>query len=405
MKKIAIVANDIAMPGEKGLSRLQYFGSFLQSKGYDVEIITADFQHWMKRYRTSEEKARINREAGCKVTFIHETPYTKNIDPKRFFSYLVLSKNVKKYLEANTYDLVYALVPDNHLAATAGEYAKKRGIPFVTDVEDLWPEAMRMVLDVPVVSDVLFSGFSYYAKKAYRLADAVVGSSDEYRDEPLKYGVKIPKSVTVYVGNDLASFDSGAKENENNVIKPENEFWVTYAGTLGTSYDIATFIKAVAKLNKNGYKKIKAVLLGDGPLRGEFEKVAAETECNCMFAGFLSHPLMAAYLMKSDVTLNSLVSKASQSIVSKIGDYLAAGIPMINTGLNKEFCSKVTSDGFGVNVQPENTDALADAVLSLYNDNAIRAEMGATARKIAEEQFDRPITYMRIVDMIGELLG
>lgn len=405
MKKVAIVANDIAMPGEKGLSRLQYFGSFLQSNGYEVEIITADFQHWMKRYRTEEEKQRINREAGCKVTFIHETPYTKNIDPKRFFSYLVLSNNVKKYLKQNKYDLVYALVPDNHLAATAGVYAKKCGIPFVTDVEDLWPEAMRMVLDVPVISDILFSGFTHYAKKAYKLADAVVGSSDEYRDEPLKYGVKIPKAVTVYVGNDLAAFDSGAKENIDSVTKPENEFWVTYAGTLGTSYDIDTFIKAVAKLNKDGYTDIKAVLLGDGTLRSDFEKTAKETNCNCLFAGFLSHALMAAYLVKSDITLNSLVSKASQSIVSKIGDYLAAGIPMINTGLNKEFCDKVNADGFGVNVKPEDTDALADLILELYKDSEKRKEMGVTARKIAEEQFDRPITYMRIVNMIGELLG
>lgn len=405
MKKVAIVANDIAMPGEKGLSRLQYFGSFLQLKGYDVEIITADFQHWMKRYRTAEEMERINREAGCKVTFMHETPYTKNIDPKRFFSYLTLSKNIKKYLEQNTYDLVYALVPDNHLAATAGAYAKKRGIPFITDVEDLWPEAMRMVLDVPVVSDVLFSGFSYYAKKAYKLADGVVGSSDEYRDEPLKYGVKVPKSVTVYVGNDIASFDDGAKNNVDKILKPDGEFWVTYAGTLGTSYDLATFIKAVAKLNKKGYNDIKAVLLGDGPLRADFEKVAKDTECNCTFAGFLSHDVMAAYLVKSDITLNSLVSKASQSIVSKIGDYLAAGIPMINTGLNKEFCEKVNADGFGVNVKPEDVDALADVILNLYNDREKCSEMGIKARRIAEEQFDRPKTYMRIVDMIGELIG
>lgn len=405
MKKIAIVANDVAMPGEKGLSRLQFFGSFLQKNGYEVEIITADFQHWMKRYRTKEEMEKINREAGCKVTFIHEPPYTKNIDLKRFFSYIVLTKNTKKYLEQNKFDLVYALIPDNHLAATAGSYAKKCGIPFVVDIEDLWPEAMKMILDVPVVSDVLFSSFAYYAKKTYKAADAVVGSSDEYRTEPLKYGIDIPKSVTVYVGNDLTAFDNGVKENGEKVVKPDNEFWVSYAGSLGTSYDIHTFVKAVAKLNKEGYSDIKAVLLGDGPLRDKFEKTAQETECNCEFVGFLPFGMMAAYLVKSDVTINSLVSKASQSIVSKIGDYLAAGIPMINTGLNKEFCEKVNSDGFGVNVPPEDVDALAKAILDLYNNREKCAEMGKIARKIAEEQFDRPITYMRIVNMIGDLLS
>ena len=198
MKKIAIVANDVAMPGEKGLSRLQFFGSFLQKNGYEVEIITADFQHWMKRYRTKEEMEKINREAGCKVTFIHEPPYTKNIDLKRFFSYIVLTKNTKKYLEQNKFDLVYALIPDNHLAATAGSYAKKCGIPFVVDIEDLWPEAMKMILDVPVVSDVLFSSFAYYAKKTYKAADAVVGLTEA---EAKEMGIPVKVGKHVMFGN------------------------------------------------------------------------------------------------------------------------------------------------------------------------------------------------------------
>jgi glycosyltransferase involved in cell wall biosynthesis len=405
MKKVAIVANDIAMPGEKGLNRLRYFAELLSNQGYDVEVITADFQHWSKQYRTKEDMERINKELNCHVTFIHENSYTKNIDIKRFVSYSVLTKNVKKHLEQHHYDLCYALIPDNHLAATVGRYAKKSGIPFIVDVEDLWPEAMRMVLDVPVVSDVFFSCFSVAAKHAYKLADAVVGSSDEYRDEPLKYGVRVPKAITVYVGNVLADFDKGVKECSSKIEKSEGEFWVTYAGTLGTSYDIATFVKAVGLLNKKGYKDIKAVLLGDGPLRKDFELAAKNADCNVLFTGYLDQHTMAAYLAKSDVTLNSLVSKASQSIVSKIGDYLAAGVPMINTGLNKEFCKKVNADGFGVNVAPENVEALADAILSLYNDREKCEKMGLTARKIAEEQFDRPVTYMKIVDLIRGFIG
>ena len=67
---------------------------------------------------------------------------------------------------------------------------------------------------------------------------------------------------------------------------------------------------------------------------------------------------MAAWLAASDITVNSLVHGAAQSIVTKIGDYLAAGIPMINTGESPEFCSKVEADGFGVNVAPGNASEL-----------------------------------------------
>lgn len=404
MKKIAIVANDVAMPGEKGLGRLYYFSELLSANGFDVELITADFQHWEKCYRTEEQKRKAQEQAPFRVTFLHELTYTRNVEPKRILSYRLLAKNAAKYLASREYDIVYALVPDNHLAATAGRYAKSRGIPFVTDVEDLWPEAMRMVFDVPVVSDLLFSYFSIEAKKAYSMADAVVGSSDEYRDEPLKYGVNVPLKKTVYVGNDLSLFDRSVAENTSEIRKPEGEFWVTYAGTIGTSYDLFTFVEAAGLLAAKGYDNIKYMILGDGPQRADLEAAAKKSGADVRFPGFLPFADMAVYLSESDITLNSLVEKAPQSIVSKIGDYLAAGKPMINTGLNKEFCAKVDADGFGVNVRPGDAAALADAIRTLYEAPGTRAEMGEKARHIAETQFDRPKTYLGIIEMLRSLL-
>ena len=398
MKRIVIVANDVAMPGEKGLSRLHWLAEFFVENGFDTEIVTADFQHWEKRFRTPEEMERIQKASRCKVTFIHEWAYTKNIDPRRILSYRVLAKNTVKYLNANDYDLVYALIPDNRLCAAAGRYAKKRGVPFMVDVEDLWPEAMRMVLDVPVVSDVMFSYFTVNAKKAYRLADAVVGSSDEYRDEPKRYGVSPAVSMTVYVGTDIARFDRGADKYRQKAEKPAGEFWVTYAGTLGTSYDLATMIEAAALLKQRGLSDIKTVLLGAGPEEAKLKALAAENGADVLFAGYRPYEEMAAWLKASDITVNSLVAKASQSIVSKIGDYLAAGKPMINTGLNKEFRAKVLTDGFGLNVEPGNAAALADVIETLYRSPDSRAEMGRKARAVAEAQFDRPVAYMRIVN-------
>jgi glycosyltransferase involved in cell wall biosynthesis len=359
----------------------------------------------LKKFRTEEEMETIRQKAKCNITFVDEDGYTKNVQVKRILSRRGLTKRIKAHLEANTYDLVYSQIPDNHLASVAAAYAKKKGIPFVVDIEDLWPEAMRMVLDVPVVSDILFSYFTVTAKKTYKLADAAVGSSDTYRDEPLKYKVKIPRSVTVYVGNELSAFDEEAAANLSKVEKPEGEFWVTYAGTLGTSYDIATLIRAADILEKRGVEGLRVVLLGDGPLRGDFEALAKELSGKVSFIGYVPHALMAAYLVKSDVTVNSLVSKASQSIVSKIGDYLASGHPMINTGLDPEFWAKVESDGFGVNVKPEDPEALATVIWDLMENPQKCAQMGETARKIGSEQFDRPHSYQKIIGLADDLLG
>lgn len=405
MKRIAMITTDVALPGEKGLGRMFYLAELFCRMGYEVDLITSRFQHWSKSPRSEEAMKSAQTQAKCHLTFLPEPGYTKNVQLRRIHSRHVLTKGILAHLEENRYDLVYCQIPDNHLASMAGAYAKRRGIPFLVDIEDLWPEAMRMVLDVPVVSDVLFSGFARDAAKTYRLADGVVGSSDTYRKEPDKYGVTVPKSVTVYVGNDLATYDAGAAENEDAVQKPEHEFWVTYAGTLGTSYDIATLIRAADLLAKQGRDRLRIVLLGDGPTRPELEALAGTLTGNVTFVGYVSHGRMAAYLNRSDVTVNSLVSKAAQSIVSKIGDYLASGHPMINTGLDAEFCEKVTADGFGVNVMPEDPEALAQAIAQLMDHPEQCAEMGRIARKISEEQFDREQTYPKIVCLAQTLIG
>lgn len=402
MKKIALVTSFVALPGEKGLGRLFYLAELFTKYGYEVEVITSRFQHWEKKFRDAAEIAKI--APSCKITLLEETGYTKNVQVKRILSHRKLAKNIREYLEQNEYDLIYNMIPDNHLSAVAAEYAKKHNIPFVIDVEDLWPEAMRMVFDVPVISNILFSYYTVYAKKAYKLADAVVGSSDGYRDEPLKYGVTIPNKVTVYVGNELAAFDQEAAENLAKVEKKDGEFWVTYAGTLGTSYDIATLIRAADVLKRRGVGNLRVVLLGDGPMRGEFEALAKELSGNVTFVGYVPHSLMSAYLVKSDVTINSLVRKAAQSIVSKIGDYLASGKPMINTGMDPEFRGKVETDGFGINVEPENVEALADVIKNLMDHPENCERMGKIARRIGETQFDRPRSYRKIIAMVDGLL-
>ena len=185
MKKIAVISMGVKLNGEKGYSRFRYIGDFLSDAGYQVDLITTTFQHWEKAQRDVEA---INKEEyKFRLKFIYEPGYKKNIDIRRIFSHRIAAKNLKKMLEKEgDYDLIYCEIPPNDVALAAAQYAHDRGIPFVPDVNDLWPEAMRMVLDIPVVSDILFYPLKRDAEKVYSLVSGIVGTSDEYRDRPLK---------------------------------------------------------------------------------------------------------------------------------------------------------------------------------------------------------------------------
>lgn len=405
MKKIAVISMGVKLDNEKGYSRFRYIGDFLSDAGYQVDLITTTFQHWEKAQRNLDDIKKENYKFDLK--FIYEPGYKKNIDLRRIRSHRIAAKNLRQLLEKEgNYDLIYCEIPPNDVALAAAEYAKLKGIPFVPDVNDLWPEAMRMVLDIPVISDILFYPLLRDAEKVYSLVSGIIGTSDEYRERPLKkQKLNVPKK-TVYVGNEIAEFDAGVVEYGPQIGKDEEEFWVSYAGTIGTSYDIKTMVLAGKELLNRGKNQIKIKILGGGPLKEELETLAKEQECtNVEFVGYAPYPKMAAYLAKSDILVNSFVKKAPQSIVTKIGDYLAAGKPMINTCMSPEFRNKVEHDGFGINIMPEDVNVLADSIEKLYEDEAGRTEMGKRARNIAEEQFDRPQSYKKIIELIEELTG
>lgn len=404
MSKVAVITMGVKLDGEKGYTRFRYLCEFLVKKGYEVDLITTTFQHWEKKQRDLESVDQKSYPFGIK--FIYEPGYRKNIDLRRVRSHKIAAENLRKLLEKEgDYDLIYAEIPPNDVALAAAEYAHRNKIPFVADVNDLWPEAMRMVFDIPIVSDLLFYPLKRDTEKVYSLTSGVIGTSDEYRDRPFLNQKRDVLKETVYVGNEISVFDREAEQHADEVQKEEGTFWVTYAGTIGTSYDIRTMVLAAEELMKQGKTKIRFQILGDGPTREMLENLAKERKIqNVKFTGYVPYEQMAAYLVKSDVLINSFVRKAPQSIVTKIGDYLAAGKPMINTCMSPEFRKKVEQDGFGINIEPEDVRELVNAVEWMYENEAERNDMGNRARKIAEEQFDRPVSYGKIEAMISSLI-
>lgn len=403
-KRIAIYTQDAKLGNEvKGATRYVYLATLLHEHGYEVDFITSGFQHWEKRQRDVE-----HFDAGTDaytIRFIEEPFYPKNMCPQRIWAHHVVAKRVAKYFDEHyDYDLIYCQIPPNDVAREIGKAAQKFNIPFVVDVNDLWPEAFRVAFDVPVLSDILFAPFYRQAKAVYQMADAVVGTSDEYRERGLRDARAGIPSETVYVGNQLCEFDAGVTAHALQIDKPAGDIWVSYAGTLSACYDLETLVKAMALVQK-AHPEAKLQILGDGSERDNLKAAAQSCGAEVVFHGYLPYSQMAAWLSKSDITINSLVEKAAQSIVTKIGDYLAAGKPMVNTSCSKEFRAKVEADEFGVNVKPGDAEGMAEVLVDLIEDPQRRSRMGERARAIAEEQFDRPHSYLKTVRLIEGLIG
>jgi len=379
---------------EENNSRFVYLAKMLKDN-HSVEILTSNFSHGEKRHFKN-----IGNSGEIKVTAIDEPGYKKNVSFKRIYSHKVLAKNIARYLENRKKpDVIYVAIPSLDVAEAVANYCKKNNVKFVIDIQDLWPEAFKMVLKIPVISDILFKPMEIQANSIYSMADEVVAVSKTYADRALKVNKKCKEAKVVYLGTKKETFDSYAKEETPALEKKTDEMWVGYIGSLSASYDIKTVIDALSEIKTD--KDIRFVVMGSGPKKEEFEEYAKEKNINCIFTGALPYPQMVATLKKCDIAVNPIVKGAAQSIINKVGDFAMAGLPVVNTLECQEYRDLLCEYNAGIACECENSKEVSDAILKLIESPELLKEMSKNSRRLGEERFDRENTYKLIYEVIA----
>lgn len=377
-------------------SRFIYLANLLSEKeNVDVEIITSDFLHGPYKH-----VSRVDQPNNFKITAIKEPGYTKNISLKRFFSHAILAKNIEKYLETRKVpDCIYCAIPSLDVASVAAKYCKKHDVKFVIDIQDLWPDAFKMVINIPVCSDVLFYPMKHQADFIYKQADQIIAVSDTYCKRALKSNEKCKTTHTVYLGTKIEEFDCNSK-NKTNIRKKDDRLWLMYCGTLSHSYDLKTVFDALAILKDMNEEVPYFVVMGDGIKKKEFESYAKQKEIDCMFTGRLAYADMCSVLCKGDIVINPIIASSPASIINKHADYAASGLPVLNTQVSEEYRKLVDKYKMGFNCKPESSEDLADKMKILIKDEVLRKQMGKNARICAMEKFDRKNTYLEILNTV-----
>ncbi|MGR9048660.1 glycosyltransferase family 4 protein [Halobacillus faecis] len=397
MRDVLIIAHFTQVPGEHANGRFDYIADMMASDGNQVEIITTKFSHRDKSQRkvSQEQLDQLNYN----LTMLKERGYKKNVSLMRFYSHQTFSKSLSRYLKTRKKpDVIYCAIPSLDAAYVAAKYARKNKVRFIIDVQDLWPEAFKMVFDIPKISNLTFKPMNNKADYIYNAADDIVAVSDTYLKRALSANEKLEKGLSVYLGTDLSYFDECARKNP--IEKPEDEIWLAYIGTLGHSYDLSYVIDALAILNEERFHNIKFIVMGDGPKQSDFEKYAAQKNVHVQFTGRLSYESMVGVLNCCDIAINPIKSKSAGSIINKVGDYAAAGLPTINTQESPEYRALLTTYNAGVNCGNKSPHDLAHAIKGLCENKDLREQLGKNNRKLAVEKFDRKSTYPQIISKL-----
>lgn len=361
--------------------------------GDDIELVTSSFCHTTKKHRTNPLE-----QWPFKITFIEESGYSKNVCLKRFYSHYSWGKNLLNYLKSREKkpDVIYCAVPSLTGPRLIAKYCEKKNIPFVIDVQDLWPEAFQMVFNVPIVSKLIFWPFEFLANSIYKRADAICAVSNTYCKRAKDVNHKVKDTTSVFIGTELDVFDRYASENQV-MRKDDGEIWMAYCGTLGTSYNLPLVFEAMKKIHN---PLLRFIVMGDGPLMEQFKSKAKGL--NVTFTGRLDYSHMCGMLSACDIVVNPIVGRSVATIINKHADYAACGKPVLNTQKSEEYQILVEKYRMGFNCIT--SDDVAKNIIKLINDKALRLQMGMNARKCAEEQFDRKCNYLKLVSEIKKVV-
>ena len=151
-------------------------------------------------------------------------------------------------------------------------------------------------------------------------------------------------------------------------------------------------LKAFAKIR---HTDCQLILVGGGPLEKELKDLAAALKLkNVIFTGMISEEEKMRQIEDCDFLVLPSVSKAEAFAVVQL-EAMAFGKPVINTAL-KSGVPYVSVDGVtGKTVTPRSVRELTAAMEELACNEPLRAQYGANARRIVQQEYTQELMVSR----------
>ncbi|MEH2348888.1 MAG: glycosyltransferase family 4 protein [Nostoc sp.] len=274
--------------------------------------------------------------------------------------------------------------------------------PVVLNVQDILPEAaVRVGL---IKNKLMIKALEALEKFAYRTAHTISVIADGFVDNLINKGVPANKIACIPNWVNLNFIRPLSKENNSwrATHQLDGKFVVLYSGNIALTQGLETVIEAAARLRH--LKEIVFVVAGESQALERLQKHCLTCGAdNVLLLPLQPREKLPQMLAAADVGL--IVQKCnviSFNMPSKIPLLLASGRPIVGSVPASGTAAKaIRQSGGGVIVEPESADALAAAVLDLYHQPELAAQLGRKGRKFAVENY----SFEQALDRYEELFA
>lgn len=231
-----------------------------------------------------------------------------------------------------------------------------------------------------------------------KLADRVITSGESIRQAMIKNNkMSSDHIVSIPAGIDTKQF---SLQREMADIRPlfqipRESFIVGIVGVLRSWKGHQDLIKATKHI-RDKIPKLKILIVGEGPQRSAIEQQVIEDKLSDIII-LTGHQIDPAPFMKAmDVVV--LPSYANEATSQVLPQAMAMRRPVISTDIGS-LPEVVINEKTGLSIQPRDIDALAGAIIRLYNNRELRKKLATAGYAHVQSKF----TFDRMVDATEEV--
>ena len=252
----------------------------------------------------------------------------------------------------------------------------------LTEIKDLYSLSRHMFYRITLQDEI------NSIKSACKVTTQGLGLANDL----LEYGINPNKITPIGIGVDP------------NILTPKydrQELRILYTGRLVFVKGLITLIKSAQYICQE-YPNVLFTILGDGYLRPRLQKMVRQLnlENNFSFLGFIPRSQLIKHYQNDTIyTAPSYYDALPTAIL----EAMACGMPIVSTNI-PAIREAIVDGESGFLVPPREPKFLADSILKLLADKALRRKMGQAARERVEKQFTWDIVAEKALAVYNEIL-
>ena len=214
-------------------------------------------------------------------------------------------------------------------------------------------------------------------------ADRVIVVSNVLQDELKAAGVPARKILVNPNAVDTRAFspDASGETVRRVLASARQDVMIGFSGTFGMWHGVPTLADAIPRVLQ-ARTNARWLLIGDGPLR---HLIPSDQRVHAV--GMVPHAQVPNYLAACDILVSPHGRQADGGEFfgspTKLYEYMAMGRPIVASRVGQ--IRDVLADGTSaLLVEPDDSEALARAIVRLIDDACLRTKLGQAARAAAE---------------------